>query len=1008
MSLEFLSLDHFTRNLTPVTSTQIFTRTNEFHPQGIYSELIFGVQGSLERKKKFSYINLNTSVIHPSAYQILIRLDRKLEKMFSTEQSFILDKNKNLIQDDNGVTGISEFIKLFPKIKFRGETPDRDSFIEVLQKEYKKGTLFIDKIPVIPPEQRSIFKDDTGRWNKDPINDFYLTNLNKSIQIKSFGKKGIMYDLMNWGIQKSVNDLDDYIRTKVGKKYGLIRSSLLGKRCDFSGRAVITCGPDLNAQQIGIPFRLSLWLFEPFIIHNLLTLKGEELESLKKEVKDFTGLDLSVNSIMRVFKSLREGDETPKSLYDIFYNISIKSSEDRVVLAKRDPVLHAESVRAYYPVIVPGDTIQVSTLVVGGFNADFDGDQMAVFHPLTSDAQNEVKKRMLSGRSPNASDEMTFNLSKEMYVGLYLLTKSVKLVKSAIHITKEDLNKSTDPYIPVLFKNHTTTMGKAIFNSCFPIDFRFIEDQVKSKDVKKILIEIANKYGDDITKEVAFKLKNVGFKFATILSPSLNLEEITVPDEIYKLKKNLEKASTEDALKIMDKMKSVIIDHLEDTGLYALVESGSSKGWDHPLQIFGAKGLMADPTGKILPPVKGSLSDGLTPTEYFNAAGGARAGIIDRVINTADTGYTSRKLAFLLNSVELDLSKKDCGTDLTLDIKLNSDIIKRLKGRFLIYRNKIEQFDQSKFKIDDMIHLRSPIFCKSLKICHTCYGKLLELHKSPYVGLIAAQNIGERGTQLIMRTFHNTAIKPVVRDILKDIAENDPIINVEQLNHKLNQDQNNLYCLEDCSVTINLEEYKIGDNLIINEEDGTVQLNGLLSKMEFPDVTFDFILDYPVLLKYYQISKTKESIILTFRKDDELLEVPLQKQDIKELALYVERLISGKERFKDINHLFYKLYKNYSEDISSMDLVHLEVLLSQVLRDKNNPVIPARVGSDPEHPVLMNIKKNIFNSGLLQGLAFENVNAAINTGLITKTELDPSILEKLLTGTLVEKKKKEN
>jgi len=258
-----------------------------------------------------------------------------------------------------------------------------------------------------------------------------------------------------------------------------------------------------------------------------------------------------------------------------------------------------------------------------------------------------------------------------------------------------------------------------------------------------------------------------------------------------------------------------------------------------------------------------------------------------------------------------------------------------------------------------------------------------------------------------MRTFHNTAIKPVIRDILKDISENDPLTNVEQLKKKLNQNQFNLYCLEDCSITINLDEYKIGDDLKINEDEATIQLNGLLSKIEFSDLTFDFILDYPVILKYYQIIQSKENIKLNFRKDDEILEVPLQKQDIREVTLYVERLVSGKERFKDINHLFLKLYNNYSEDISSMDLVHLETLLSQVLRDKNNPVIPARVGKDPEHPILMNIKKNIFNSGLLQGLAFENVNAAINTGLITKTELEPSVLEKVLTGTLVEKKNKE-
>jgi hypothetical protein len=154
MGLRFLDLNDFTRKLDPVTSTQIFTRSDEFHPQGLFSEMIFGVQGSLDRKKKFSYINLNTNVIHPTAYKIFMRLDRKLEKMFSTELSFSLDKNKNLVPDENGSTGIEEFIKMFPDIKFRGETPDRIEFINVLQREYKKGTLFINRIPVIPPEQR--------------------------------------------------------------------------------------------------------------------------------------------------------------------------------------------------------------------------------------------------------------------------------------------------------------------------------------------------------------------------------------------------------------------------------------------------------------------------------------------------------------------------------------------------------------------------------------------------------------------------------------------------------------------------------------------------------------------------------------------------------------------------------------------------------------------------------------------------------------------------------------
>jgi hypothetical protein len=195
--------------------------------------------------------------------------------------------------------------------------------------------------------------------------------------------------------------------------------------------------------------------------------------------------------------------------------------------------------------------------------------------------------------------------------------------------------------------------------------------------------------------------------------------------------------------------------------------------------------------------------------------------------------------------------------------------------------------------------------------------------------------------------------------------------------------------------------------MLIDTDENFVRVNGLISRIEFSDLSFDLILDYPVILKYNDISKTEDIIKLEFKKDSEIIEIPLQKQDIKEGILYIERLIAGKERFNDVNHLFLKVYKFYKDLAPSMDLVHMEVFMSQILRDKKNPVLPSRIGSDPLHPVLMNIKKNIFNSGFIQGLAFENVNAAIKTGLITKTELEPSVLEKLLTGTLVEKQTKE-
>lgn len=220
----------------------------------------------------------------------------------------------------------------------------------------------------------------------------------------------------------------------------------------------------------------------------------------------------------------------------------------------------------------------------------------------------------------------------------------------------------------------------------------------------------------------------------------------------------------------------------------------------------------------------------------------------------------------------------------------------------------------------------------------------------------------------------------------------------------LYQIEESLYCTEICFLTLSLEDYTIGYNLIIDENANTIYVDSLLSKIYFEKSSFDLILDYPVILNYETIEKRKEDVKIYFGEDSKLLEVPTQKQDIREIVLYLERLLGGREKFKDIEHLFLKFYNMYSKEISNMDLVHMEILISQILRDKNNASIPARVGSDPEHPQMANIKQHVFNTGFFQGLAFENIGKAISTGLISTTELEPSILEKVLSGTLAKEK----
>lgn len=374
--IHFLDLDNFIKGLIPVTSTEYFTRTEEFNPTGLFSEVIFGPLESKERKTTYSYIDLNSEVIHPSAMKLLIQLDRRIKDFISTEKLFSLDEeNKLIIDDEKGVTGLREFKKLFPMINLRGESEKRDKYIKKLKESYENNKMFIRYVPVIPTEQRPIYKDEEkNKWMVDNLNDYYINILKKSFHMRSETSEGVLYDLLNYEVQKAVIDHDEYIRTLIQKKSGLIRSQLLGKRTDFSGRAVITPGPELDINQLGLPLKLAINLFEPFILHKLMYTKIVDHKELGEEIKKFNGMDLSIDAVKQVMKSISIGDALPVKLKKMFWMATEAAMEGRVVLLKRDPVLHPGSIRGYYPKLYDGNTMRLCTLQVTMHNADFDGD----------------------------------------------------------------------------------------------------------------------------------------------------------------------------------------------------------------------------------------------------------------------------------------------------------------------------------------------------------------------------------------------------------------------------------------------------------------------------------------------------------------------------------------------------------------------------------------------------------------------------------------------------------
>ncbi|RLF57767.1 MAG: hypothetical protein DRN27_07105, partial [Thermoplasmata archaeon] len=313
-------------------------------------------------------------------------------------------------------------------------------------------------------------------------------------------------------------------------------------------------------------------------------------------------------------------------------------------------------------------------------------------------------------------------------------------------------------------------------------------------------------------------------------------------------------------------------------------------------------------------------------------------------------------------------------------------------------------FNPVNYKIGDQIHLRTPVFCESSKLCHTCYGKLLERHRSPYAGVMAAQLIGEAGTQTIMKTFHTGgAVSVVSRNIIDDIIQNDALVDEKIVRKTLIQNDNVLACNDDCTVTISKGDYPVSGDLTFNDTKTILSIRASVAIVEFSDSIYNIILDYPIKFQIYEIEENKETIKLYYKKHSTILEVPTETEAMKKQIQYVERLIGGREIYKDANHLYLKLFKIYG-DLRDMDSVHIEILLSQSLRDRANQSIPARLGRKWD-PVMINIKQIVFKTSFIQGLAFENINEAIKTGLITDETGEASVLEKVLTGTLVEEKK---
>lgn len=767
---KLIDINKFCEDLPEIKTSQAISR-KKFHPNGLFSEQIFGPLKSFtcrcgiinrsgkrcsvcgieyisskERRRRFAKIVLPVPVVNPLFYDLLnerftSEFIKKLDFLMKEKYAclyvpyssnnldvYITEKNEDdkyssdQFRRFNRHDAIVEFVRW-------GASSLNDVFGKYILANINK--LILTQIPVLPPDLRPAMPASThsDRVKGDIINDNYTNILTKKEAMEKttleIVRNNDLYFAYSRLIQTEVNAIYKYITSKMSKKDGLIRGNILGKRMDFSGRAVIVPDPTLTIDQCKLPYYILLELFKIQIAHQLI-------ESGKFKI---------FNNALDYISECTELNDY--SLYDIVEKVT----KDEVCLLNRQPSLHRLGLLGFEIKVCKGSTIGIHPLICAGYNADFDGDQMAVYLPISEESKKEVREKFFASKnlySPTNSS-LTTTPSQDIVLGIYILTNNMISELSEL----------------VEFKGSMISGGRAIFNKILPEDFRVIDETVRKKQLYLILGEILRKYDENTTTKVLDSIKTLGFYYSTYFGVTLSLNNFKINQmdkfiaDIYDLE-----TPKQQFMAITSKETE---EFLKNNFKYAyLIDSGARGTWDQARQIMMTRGYISNFNGQIQDtPIKNSLVNGLSPEEFFTSTYGSRKGLLDTAINTSVSGYLFRKLVFAACNMEKSLDIDDCGTKDYLEIKIdNEKTAKMLEYRwYLDEESNIEEMvtiDNYKDLVGKTLKFRSPIYCKSEQICHKCYGNLYELLHSKYIGIIAAQGIGEIGTQLVLRSFHDS------------------------------------------------------------------------------------------------------------------------------------------------------------------------------------------------------------------------------------------------------------
>jgi DNA-directed RNA polymerase subunit beta' len=980
--------------------------------------------------------------------------------------------------------------------------------VEALRKSGNRPEwMIMTVLPVIPPELRPMVQLDGGRFATSDLNDLYRRVINRNNRLKrllELGAPGVIVRNEKRMLQEAVDSLiDNSQRGKAlsrrgrrelkslsdmlkGKK-GRFRRNLLGKRVDYSGRSVIVIGPKLKLHQAGLPKEMALELYRPFVISKLV---------------DYNYAS-NVKAAKRIIE--RQRPEVWEVLEEVI--------KDRPVLLNRAPTLHRLGVQAFEPVLVEGKAIHIHPLVCAAFNADFDGDQMAVHVPLSRRAVEESRALMLSTHNllKPADGQPIVGPTKDMCLGVYYLTmedprraeEEPRLFVDLDEVEMAYTLGCVDLHTPILVKQVyeereapeepvQTTVGRCVFNRVLPDGLRFINRPLAKGELQDLVGVCYRQLGRDVTTEVVDRIKDVGFKYATRSGATIAISDLVIPPEKASIIQETDQIVAEVERqyrrgllteeeqytrmvelwsRARERVSDAVSGALDPTGSVAVMaKSGASKGGFGPIaQLAGMRGLMTDPSGRIIShPVRSNLREGLSALEYFISTHGSRKGLADTAMRTADAGYLTRRLVDVAQDVIINAH--DCGTTGGFWIHASGDVggqsmPERLVGRMvaapvvhpetgevLVGRN--EEIDEAiaaqieSLGIEDVL-VRSPITCQLRQgICALCYGRDLGRGQmvviGATVGIVAAQSIGEPGTQLTLRTFHTGGVAhggditqglPRVEELFearKKPKGEAPISEIGGVVHIVRSGDERRVVVVDSEIQRFEHDIKRGWKILVEDGDDVKTGDPIASWRDEKEITAEksgriHVEDSHIVLVHerrdereYEVPTTGRLLVEEGQRIEpgtQLVEGVLNPHDIlrvlgREAAQrYLLAEVQNVYRSQGVNTndkhfevIFRKmLSKVQVSDSGDTDLLPGELVDRLVLEDLNHQVVEAGGQPAKAWPILLGITKAALNTeSFLSAASFQHTIRVLSEAAVECKE-DPllGLKENVILGKLI-------